>query len=111
MTKENLEKARFLAVFMGYEYKPEDTLNDVKGVYRKEGMLPMLITDFKYHSSWDALMPVYKRFINLQGMPMPAFMHHVNCVCNWVQRANIDESYLSMVEAIRWLRQTHTGIA
>jgi hypothetical protein len=47
-----------IAALDGYVYYPNDSLNGILGVYRKADKMPMLATDFKYHNSWNALMPV-----------------------------------------------------
>lgn len=61
---------------------------------------------FLFHISWDWFMPVYKKFSSLQGQPMPSFMVRYRSISAWVERANIDEAFRSLVNAIKWYNET-----
>jgi hypothetical protein len=58
------EVNKILAEYDGYVFHEDDTLNGVKGVYRKEGWLSKTITDFKYTSDngWNDFHRVWHKF-------------------------------------------------
>lgn len=59
MNKEQvIEGNKLIAEFDGYTFEPDSKLNNIKGVFRKEGKLSMLENELKYHSSWDWLQSV-----------------------------------------------------
>jgi hypothetical protein len=60
------EQNKLIAEFMGYKFHKNHILNDVKGVYKKKNYMPMLPTDFSYHSNWSWLMPVVEKIAKLE---------------------------------------------
>jgi hypothetical protein len=58
MEQKQLDEASKIALFMGYEYFPDETLSGVKGVFKKEGIPYKLAHYFNYHVSYEALMEV-----------------------------------------------------
>lgn len=58
-----------------------------------------------YHSDWNMLMPVFKKFRKLTGMKMPDWLVHTNNIENWIVRVNIQESHSCLVAAIKWYNQ------
>ncbi|MBK7377315.1 MAG: hypothetical protein IPJ02_17720 [Chitinophagaceae bacterium] len=68
MNKEQvIEGNKLIAEFDGYTFEPDSKLNNIKGVFRKEGKLSMLENELKYHSSWDWLMPVVEKIAFTDG--------------------------------------------
>jgi hypothetical protein len=83
------EGNKLIAEFDGYVYFPNDTLNSIKGVYRKEDRMPMLANHFKYHSSWDWLMPVVEKIEDLGNYGVEIHLKSCN-----IFEASIDQSDL-----------------
>lgn len=61
MTSEIINGNKTIALFDGYKFYPDDRLNGVKGVFKKDGKLSMVAEDLDYHSSWNDLMPVVEK--------------------------------------------------
>lgn len=64
-------------------------------------------SEMEYHSSWDWLMPAYRKFRSLTGMKMPEWLIHCNNIENWIIRVNIIEAHKSITEAIKWYNEQH----
>lgn len=65
LPQSTLAGNKLIAEFMGYKYYPEHILNDIKGCFEKKGKLSMLLTEFKYHSSFCEIKKAYDKFLSL----------------------------------------------
>ncbi len=79
--KMNKQNTKLIAKFMGFTFHPNDTINDIKGVFRKEGYGGISIdesnpTHFKYHNSWSSLMLVIDKIESLEYECVINFRRH-----------------------------------
>ncbi len=71
MEESIIEGNRLIGEFDGYVYESESSLNGIKGVLKREDKLTLhaniIGKNFctEYHSSWDWLMPVVKKWNDL----------------------------------------------
>jgi hypothetical protein len=97
------EGNKLIAEFDGYVYFPNDTLNSIKGVYRKEDRMPMLANHFKYHSSWDWLMPVVEKiFGTITGANAPNIDTTEHRIFSLSIFASINDVWNTSVKFIQW---------
>ncbi len=73
MEQKKLDEASKIALFMGYDFFPDDTLNRVKGVFRKENKASMLAGYFRYHDSYEEQMRVVEKIEETVAGPYLGF--------------------------------------
>lgn len=83
-----------IADFMGLKIS-KGVLGDSRIYYEVSDSVISTISDFKYHSSWDWLMPVVQKINQLK--PKNDFFYG-----QFVLKANIEKVYKSVVEFIKW---------
>lgn len=52
-------------------------------------------------------MEACKKFCNLQGQPMPIYMVHVRNIYAWIERFDIQETHITLAQAIKWFNSNH----
>lgn len=92
-------------IFIFDNWDIEPGMEKEENPFYNKGFNMVLCSEAKFNSSWDWLMPVYKKFSSLQGQPMPSFMIHFRNISAWVERVNIEEAYRCLVDAIKWYNQ------
>lgn len=73
MEQKQLDEASMIAIFMGYEFFPDDTLNGIKGVFRKEGKASMVAQYFRFHNSYEEQMQVIDKIESVVAGPYLGF--------------------------------------
>ena len=122
MNTDVIEGNNIIAIFDGYTFEPESTLNGHKGVYRKEGkasMQPNINHGFhpKYHSSWSWIMPICKKFDTLfEGdnyrklkrakRRSEKYQEHCDNIDNAVTTYEVEQVWEKLVAAITWYNNT-----
>jgi len=109
MKEDIIEGNKIIAEFDGFVYYPEDTLNGIKGVLRKDDRASMHL-DFdkpfhpKYHTSWNELMPVVQK-IKKWSVPDNLWedftLYHAK-IKTGLMNADINAVWLAVVEFIKW---------
>src|SRR5690348_27146 len=105
------EGNKLIAKFMKYSVK------DFKGAHWRYIELDrigepyynwQLIKDLQYHSSWDWLMPIYKKCYDIW---IPNFKENKRCaeifedIWHSLWKYNFENFYLEIVEFIKWYNQ------
>lgn len=116
MTPEILQGVRALAEFEGYVCEAENPLSE-KAVYRKGG--DFFILEFStYHSSLDALWPVWELFRDLRwekGMKddyldwadrHTEFRDRIETA---VMYGSVEKAFTLLVEAVEWYQKKKGG--
>jgi uncharacterized UPF0160 family protein len=105
-----IEGNRIIAAFDGYVYHADAILNKQKGVFTKEGKMPMLLKEFKYHTSFDWLMPVCKKFDTLKDDFKDRILYELFCdeIDNAVTCYEIMPVFEKIVTAIKWYNLQNT---
>lgn len=98
-----------IAIFDGWEKRPERIIDPEKNpfYYLKHGFTYRWISDFHYHSSWDVLMPVWKKlresilsdFKGKYPMKLLAAQRRWKNCCAGV---SIDVAHSVVYELIQW---------
>lgn len=112
MKAEIIEGNKLIAEFDGYEYLPQGSINGIKGILVKEGMMSMHLEETKpfhakYHKDWNTLMAVVEK-IEKQGLKCEIGI--ASCVIysgqyNTVRvyaETKIKAVWLAVVEFIKW---------
>lgn len=92
------EGNHIIALFDGYHH----TTN---GAYRKEGQRASSIDDFKYNWSWEAIMPVCKKFCTLDPLTFDNERHYRerrDDLNDRVTRYDINVVYPALRDNIEW---------
>jgi len=110
-----LEANTLIAIFDGYKFYCNDSVNGSNGVYRKKNKIGMLKTDFKYDTSWSWLIPVLEK-IGLLGYSVNISINHSCEIWKPNYEPNISFRYLgqntkicvykSIIDFIKWYNTT-----
>jgi hypothetical protein len=110
MTQEQvLEGNKLIACFVGYKYNIGFKSYELKkdGVVVNSIGLPLLMTGFKYNSSWDWLMPVVEKIESIKNSDDYEVDIFGKC-CDiggqfeGVCKTKIEGTYKAVVEFIKW---------
>ncbi len=101
--KKREKEIALIARFMNLP-EETDSIETLRFQINKKHWYPVGV--IQYDSSWDLLMPVWKKFRNLQGMEMPEYNRIILSVCTWVQMADIEGTFESLCNAIKWYNET-----
>ena len=98
--KYNIENDIVIANFMGW--KIDDSFPDKGKVWRSTGKSIELETTFKFNKSWDLLMPVVEKCLCSSESESREFDKHYDSIHDSLWSLNIDSTYNSVVEFIKW---------
>jgi hypothetical protein len=97
-----------IAEFMG-AYRPEKILNDYEGTFLyKEGVRWRQPEMLYYHSSWDWLMPAWKKFSDLKFIDSSVTAIHLNyCarITHALATTDIYTAHKHLSNGIKWYNQ------
>lgn len=104
MSPTQLEGNKIIAEFDGYKCEPFSTISGAKEAFRKEGKIPLLAYELKYHSDWNSLIDACKRFdsIEVEYSILGEFQDMLNDVAISVMTYDIDTAFSNLVRAIKW---------
>lgn len=128
MTPQQIEDSKIIAEFMGYEFHNDYPIIYPEGYYMLDELLAIkyLVQKFKYHTSWDWLMPVIEKIILIEikeevenqeidryyprtfGMKDKEgnFMFRFNRGFLHSEKKLIDAAFKAVVEFIKWYNTT-----
>lgn len=93
------QKNEVLAEFMGYRSVNQfNTLFDVNGYYYE-------LYDMQFHTSYDWLMPVWRKFRGLEGLPNQT---HSNVIRTIITEGSMSQFFEAMVNGILWYNSLKT---
>lgn len=102
--KEAIEQYnRLIAEFDGWKYSKSGKTVRKGGPYTS----PYRLTDIKFHSSWDQLMPVAKKIIEttpLRGKAM-AHINKMERVVSALMTADFEKVYVACIVFIQWYNE------
>lgn len=118
MTKEEIEEGnKLIAEFMGWKYIAADETKHFKyDYYIQPDRNHFDAWRLEYHSSWDWLMPVYKKIKDMPCIKMPmngiadSVMPHINqmgLMKNGAIQCDLEKCWIGIVQFIKW-HNTHT---
>lgn len=97
--QEVIDGNKLITEFLGYEQCGKAEWEYTYWMIEGKSYMEL---ELKYHSSWDWLMPAYKKFRGLTGMKMPDWLSHCNTIENWIVRVNIEDAHKYLSAAIQW---------
>lgn len=99
ITSEIAEGNKKIALFMGAKIiKPiGHTGRDIEFPIQTGGLYVHQVSDLRYHTSWDWLMPAVKKMINAD---MESFDTYRLWLCDSLSTADINKVYDSLIDAI-----------
>ena len=105
-----------IAVFDGWGKRPERIIDPEKTpfYYLKHGFTYRWISDFNYHSSWDALMPCWDKFRNNvsdhfdEDFP-PEYCAMCDAWALYCEHVNINGAHGIIYDGIQWFNKQQSN--
>jgi len=96
----NIEESNeLIAVFMGNEVTGPGI---PMGIWFEDIKDFIQFQDLKYHSSWNWIMPVVKKCLNLTMEDLENYEKQYENIDDSFYQVNIDQTYKAVVEFIKW---------
>lgn len=110
MTPQQITETKTIAEFMGYEYHNDYPILFPEGYYQLDELIAnkYLVQQFKYHTSWDWLMPVWEKFKNLDVNNEKEKVNHVDlkgAIRFKITERPIQEAFSAIANAIKWYNE------